>query len=345
MRGKTIICLLTALLLAVLPPLSLAEAQLDLSQYSIVHLGDRKLVYQGPGKDYYRDGSAGVGADTNTRVYGYSDGWMLIGYVYSTDNFRVGWVETPQSGLEWVSEAEIGELSFDWRVRPVADDCAMTFDPVFVSVRSLDLNKGDPVTVLCYVPKKWAYVEAVIKGKPARGFIYADMVSDSPLAADVKPLSAGSGKAKSVMKNMTNKVMEGNYAVFSGPGEGYSRAQSEPFARFGTRVTVHGAEGSWVLISFSEGGMKHFGYLPLRLLPNVRSVKDMTIDRAACAAAGDIALRDAPQTNAAFTARVPAGTELVFLCWSDKHKEWALVEYVNGNEKARGFVHASQLDF
>ena len=47
-----------------------------------------------------------------------------------------------------------------------------------------DLEKGDQVTLLCYLPKKWVYVEADIKGKPSRGFLYAEMLGESPAAAD-----------------------------------------------------------------------------------------------------------------------------------------------------------------
>ena len=345
MRKRTVLCFTAALLLGLLPLLASAETVLDLSQYSIVHLGDRKLVYQGPGKDYFRDGSAGVGATNDVRVYGTLGDWMMIGYVYSTDNFRVGWVEKPTSGMEIISKEDVGELSFEYVVRAVNDDCAMTYDPVFVSVRSLDLEKGDKVTLLCRVTKKWVYVEASIKGKPSRGFLYADMLEDVPVAADAAPLSPSGAGAKTVMRDMAAKTLEGNYAVFSGPGEGYARAQGDPYAGFETKVTVHGTEGGWALISFSQDGIKHYGYLPQSLLPSMKNVKEMTIDRAACTALTDTPLRDAPAQAAAFTARVPSGTDLVFLCWSDKQKDWALVEYVSGGEKARGFVPANCLDW
>ena len=90
MRKQHVFCLFLALVFALTPALSHAGEELDLSVYSVVHLGDRKLVYQGPGKDYFRDGSAGVGATNDVRVYGTLGDWMMIGYVYSTDNFRVG---------------------------------------------------------------------------------------------------------------------------------------------------------------------------------------------------------------------------------------------------------------
>ena len=79
MNGKRrwLSALACLLLLAALP--ALAETELDLQVYSLAHLGDRYLVYQGPGKDYFRDGSAGVGASTDVRVYGYSEDWMLVG--------------------------------------------------------------------------------------------------------------------------------------------------------------------------------------------------------------------------------------------------------------------------
>ena len=344
MRGKTILCLAAALLLAAAPCFARAETELDLSTYSIVHLGDRKLVYQGPGKDYFRDGSAGVGGTNDVRVYGWDGDWLMIGYVYNTDNFRVGWVERPKAGMETVSKKDVGELSFEYVVRAVTDDCAMTYDPVFVSVRSLDLEKGDKVTLLCRLTQKWVYVEADIKGKPSRGFLYADMLGTSPVAADAAPLSPSGSGAKTVLRDMATKTMEGNYAVFSGPGEGYSRAQGLPHVGYQTKATVHGSEGGWALISFQEDGVRHYGYLPMSLLPSTKNVKEMTIDRAACAAAQDSPLRDAPSQTAAYTARVSEGADLVFLAWSDKQKNWAFVEYVSGGEKARGFVPAEALN-
>ena len=215
MRKRTVLCFTAALLLGLLPLLASAETVLDLSQYSIVHLGDRKLVYQGPGKDYFRDGSAGVGATNDVRVYGTLGDWMMIGYVYSTDNFRVGWVERPTSGMEIISQEDVGELSFEYVVRAVNDDCAMTYDPVFVSVRSLDLEKGDKVTLLCRVTKQWVYVETSIKGKPSRGFLYTDMLGDVPVAADAAPLSPSGAGAKTVMKNMAAKTLEENADTFA----------------------------------------------------------------------------------------------------------------------------------
>ena len=344
MRKRTVLCLTAVILLVLTPLFALAETALDLSHYSIVHLGDRKLVYQGPGKDYFRDGSAGVGATNDVRVYGSVGDWLMIGYVYSTDNFRVGWVERPKSGMEIISQKDVGELSFEYVVRAVTDDCAMTYDPVFVSVRSLDLEKGDKVTLLCRLPKKWVYVEANIKGKPSRGFLYADMLGDSPIAADASPLSPSGGSAKTFLRDMASKTMEGNYAVFSGPGEGYSRAQGLPRVGYQTKATVHGTEGGWALISFASDCVKHYGYLPQSLLPSMKNVKEMTLDRVSCAAVKETPLRDAPSQTAAFTARVPEGADLLFLSWSDKQKNWALVEYVSGGEKARGFVPAECLE-
>ena len=345
MRGKTLVCLTMVVLFALSPLLAAAQTELDLSHYSLVHLGDRKLVYQGPGKDYFRDGSAGVGATNDVRVYGSDGEWLMIGYVYSTDNFRVGWVEQPKTGMEILSDKDVGELSFEYVVRAVTDDCAMTYDPVFVSVRSLDLEKGDMVTLLSRLPKKWAYVEADIKGKPTRGFLYADLLGDAPVAADARPLSPSGSGAKTVMKDMASKTIGGNYAVFSGPGEGYAQAQNRPHISWQTKAVVHGAESGWALISFSRDGIRHYGYLPVSLLPNMKNVKDMTIDRAACAASSDTPLRDAPSRTAAQTARVPRGADLVFLCWSGRQKDWAFVEYVSDTEKARGFVPAEALSF
>ena len=166
MRVKTVFCLAAALLFALSPLFALAQTELDLSCYSLVHLGDRKLVYQGPGKDYFRDGSAGVGATNDVRVYGSDGEWLMIGYVYSTDNFRVGWVERPKSGMEILSDREVGELSFEYVVRAVTDDCAMTYDPVFVSVRSLDLEKGDKVTLLSRLPKNGPMSSRTSKASP-----------------------------------------------------------------------------------------------------------------------------------------------------------------------------------
>ena len=345
MRVKTIFCLAAALLFALSPLLAAAQTELDLSRYSLVHLGDRKLVYQGPGKDYFRDGSAGVGATNDVRVYGSVGEWLMIGYVYSTDNFRVGWVEQPKTGMEILSDREVGELSFEYVVRAVTDDCAMTYDPVFVSVRSLDLEKGDKVTLLSRLPKKWAYVEAEIKGKPTRGFLYADLLGSAPVAADATPLSPSGSSPKTVMKDMASKTIGGNYGVFSGPGEGYAQAQNRPHISWQTKAVVHGTEGGWALISFSRDGIRHYGYLPMSLLPSMKNVKDMTIDRSACSASSDTPLRDAPSRTAAFTARAPQGADLVFLCWSSRQKDWAFVEYVSGAEKARGFVPADALNF
>ena len=346
MKARCILCLLLALAMAAAPALSRAEYELHLKRYSLVHLEERKLVYQGPGKDYFRDGSAGVGATNDVRVYGTSEGWMLVGYLYSTDNFRVGWVEIPKHDITWLKEADVGELSFERTARRVADDCAITYDPVFVSTRALDLSKGEIVTLLCVLPEKWAYVEVKTKGKLTRGFMYADMLDLSPIAADAPELSEGGGSPKTVLKEQVTKTPGGNYAVFSGPGEGYARAEGEPYIGFAAKAKVYGTEGKWALVSFTGNDKKtHYGYLPVSLLPDVSKVKEMTTDRAACRAARDTALRDAPDSSAAAALTAPEGAALIFLSWADKKKTWAYVEYRTQTEKARGFVPAADAVF
>ena len=339
------ISLLLLICLMTLP--SLGEgAGLDLHRYAVVHLGDWEAVYQGPGKDYLRDGSAGVGATNDTRLYGYSEDWLLIGYVYSTDNFRVGWVEDPRSALEFVKEADVGPLRFERVARRLKDDCAMTYDPVFVNARALDLDKGDLVTLLCYLPEKWAYVEVLTRKKLTRGFIYADMLEEEPPVPDARTLSASGGSAKTVLRSPVNKTMDGNYAVFSGPGEGYARAAGDPYIPWTNKARVYGTEDQWALIAFTGAdGAEHYGWLPSRLLPNKSSVKELTFDQASASLTDDTALLDAPKDAGALTASLSAGDSVVFLCYSHKQKNWALVEYASGSRKARGFVPAARLSF
>ena len=344
LKLRRLSCLFLSLMLAALPLLALADTELDLKHYALVHLEERKLVYQGPGKDYFRDGSAGVGATNDVRIYGYSEGWMLVGYLYSTDNFRVGWVEIPQHDITWLKEADVGELIFRRTARRVNDDCAMTYDPVFVSVRSLDLEKGDIVTLLCELPEKWAYVEVKTKGKLTRGFLYAGLIDPDPVIPDAPALTASAGQMRTVLKEQTTKTPGGNWAVFSGPGEGYVQADGSPYVGFDAKAKIYGTEGKWVLISFTGSDRKtHFGYIPVSLLPDVSRVKAFTADNADCRAARQTALLDAPDRSARLTAAVPEGARMIFLCWADKQKKWAYVEYQTQTSKARGFLPAEDV--
>ena len=60
--------LIAALLLIVLFGGMTAQAsEFSLKDYSVFTFGERMLVYQGPGEDYYRNGSAAIGINISKK--------------------------------------------------------------------------------------------------------------------------------------------------------------------------------------------------------------------------------------------------------------------------------------
>lgn len=131
-------------------------------------------VYSGPGEYYYRanNGKAMVGGGT-CRVYGAENNWLLIGYMLSNGNYRIGYVSIyslPEMGLS------IPYLDLRYTTRKLVTDTGLTDDPVWLRPTLATLEAGSYVLFLGYLVESsetWAYVEALAGNSIMRGFIPA----------------------------------------------------------------------------------------------------------------------------------------------------------------------------
>ena len=318
---------------------------LNLKDYTVFTFGERQLVYQGPGDTYYRDGNAACGISNKARLYGTLDGILMVGYGYSTDKFRVGWVvpPTPEKDKRTMVSVSptVGELRFDMVLRTTVDICAATYDPVKVSMRSIEVKKGAIVNVLCWYDK-WAYCEFKIDKKLSWAFIYANMLGPNPVAKPAADLRENGKERKTVLKEIATKTPGGNYGLFSGPGENYLRADGGgAHIRATEKCAVYGLEGDWAFVRVAAAEGNRYGYLPAEIIPDKTKFKNASYDCVLSTLSKAAALRDGTDESSALLMNLPAGAEVNFLAWSDSAHNYAFVEYRNDTLRARGFVPGS----
>ncbi len=323
-------------------------SEFSLKDYTVFTFGERQLVYQGPGETYYKHGNAAVGASNNARLYGTLDGCLMIGYGYSTDKFRVGWVPVPEPEKDKrtvLSASEtVGELRFDMVLRTTVDECAATYDPVKVSMRNIEIKKGATVNVLCWYDK-WAYCEFRVDKKLSWAFMYADMLSKTPVAAPAADLKTTGAERKTVLKEQATKTPGGNYGLFTGPGENYLRAdEGGAHIRPTEKCYVIGAEGDWLFVRVGAASGDRYGYLPAAAMPDRVKYKDVSFDCLPTALTAAAALRDAPGDGGVLLMNLPAGAEVNFLAWSDAAHHSAYVEYKADGLRVRGFIPAGTVN-
>ena len=317
-------------------------SEFNMKDYSVFTFGERMIVYQGPGDTYYRHGNAAIGISNNARLYGTLDNCLMIGYGYSTDKFRVGWVPIPEPAKDKrtilsVSDT-VGELRFDMVLRTTIDECAATYDPVKISMRNIEIKKGATVNVLCWYGK-WAYCEFKVEKKLAWGFMYADMLSKKPVAEPAKDLKTTGTERKTVLKELAAKTPGGNYGLFSGPGENYLRAdEGGAHIRPLEKCYVIGEEGDWMFVRVAAATGDRYGYLPAAAMPDKARVKAVSFDCVPTVVVTNAALRDAPNDTAALLTNIPSGAEVNFLAWSNAAHHYAYVEYKANGLSTRGFI-------
>ena len=323
---------------------SACASEFSLKDYTVFTFGERQLVYQGPGETYFKHGNAAVGASNNARLYGTLDNCLMIGYGYSTDKFRVGWVPIPEAAKDkrtvLSASDTVGELRFDMVLRTTKDECAATYDPVKVSMRNIEIKKGATINVLCWYGD-WAYCEFRVDKKLSWAFMYADMLNAEPLAKPAADLKTSGTERKTVLKEIAGKTPGGNYGLFSGPGENYLRAdEGGAHIRPTEKCYVIGGEGDWAFVRVAAAGGDKYGYLPLAAMPDKAKLKDVSFDCVPAETVTAAALRDAPGDKAALLINLPAGAQVNFLAWSDSAHHYAYVEYKANGLRARGFVPA-----
>ena len=350
MTKKWMALTLALCLLFMAIPMAQAATRLDLDKYSVVRYDENQAVYSGPSKDYLRanNGKALLGAHGECRLYGTVGSWTLVGYQMTNGNYRIGYV--PKSAEKTVvRKGSVGDLAFDMTLRAIIADCEITDDPVINYNPLGTLSAGTKVSLLQEM-YEWAYVETTIGGKIARGFVQTMNVSDVSV-----PSSAATESASYVSGSLDGYVLPGfktaklgaYYAIFTGPGEDYYRAQGIAHVGRTTECRVYGREGEWALVAYkTSSGPYRYGYVPAAVIPESVRLADLNTAAVYATVKNKTALSEDPVTKKGTLTELSAGTQVVFISYLDSSRAWALVEVESSAVGlVRGYVRANQLNF
>ena len=141
--------------------------------------------------------------------------------------------------------------------------------------------------------------------------------------------------------------LEGSWAVYSGPGSHYYRANSSRATMGGGLCRVYGVEGDWVLIGYDlSNGNYRLGFVSLEALPRTGlRVPYLDLGSVSRRLAFSAGLTDDPVRFRPTVTVLPAGTYVLFLGYAWENGEtWAYVEVLAEGAMMRGFVPASSLE-
>lgn len=152
--------------------------------------GKKYEVYQGPGKEYGRaaNGKASVSTNDWIQVFGEENGFIMIQYDISKDQYRIGWI----SAKALPKKAEVDALSFQPVQGYLNQATALTDDPLNSQKAVTTLEQGTEVQWLATMGD-WAYIETV-SGTLLRGFVPIDSIEvpqNSAVRYDVMESLAG----------------------------------------------------------------------------------------------------------------------------------------------------------
>ena len=126
-------------------------------------------VYSAPSEAAFRNDGAQVDTDSNVDIYGIThDGWVLVYYpIGNGSRGRSGYIrsdtlENPQT---------LDQLAFCSIPMTLTRKVKGTEDPLIGQALSIELDKGDEVTLLAFMGEKWAYVETTRDKQQYRCFI------------------------------------------------------------------------------------------------------------------------------------------------------------------------------
>ena len=149
--------------------------------FSFVKLdaGQKLAVYTAPSTSAYRANNGKATCNTNGAVYalGWDNGWMLMLYEANiAGQFRVGYVYGAKIKGQRPS---LDRLVWDGSPCEVISSTTLTDDPAMTGKVLTNLPAGTRVTYLTtmYNSTAWDYIETMIDGKTARGFVPSGTLS------------------------------------------------------------------------------------------------------------------------------------------------------------------------
>ena len=138
--------------------------------------GGRKYpVYQGPGEAYGRaaNGKASVSTNDWIQVFCRYNGYVMIQYDISADQYRVGWID--EKALPKGASVREVDLQMEREDQTtLAYDCELTDDPYNSRKPIASLKAGTPVLEVIYNLYGWSYVRVTVDGRTICGFVPSD---------------------------------------------------------------------------------------------------------------------------------------------------------------------------
>lgn len=148
----------------------------DVQSYRVMN------VFSGPGPYYYRGSKGRAMASTNGEIWvcGWEGDWLLIQYDMNNGASRVGYVN--KKFIDNRAKLDIPKVQFEYRDAMLRTDSELTDDPKKAKNIIGVIRADQKITYLggyrCE-GKNWAYVEAWIDNKKARGFVSAELIQVS----------------------------------------------------------------------------------------------------------------------------------------------------------------------
>ncbi len=364
-------------------PRALAESPLD--SYATGNFGNQQTyaVYTGPGEEYFRanSGKAAYGGGS-VRIYGITGDWILIGYGFGGGNYRIGYIsKAALPAMNGVSGEVKQELNFTSTPAWADNYCRLTDDPVINNNMIYTIPEGTEVTVLAGMGTAWTYVEVQTPSGPMRGFVWSIHLVDASghiLAVTPSPVptfrvyswptpyvpETPAPTATPIPTTFNTYYhdtlkgdwlpayqeigLQGDWPVYSGPGEGYYRANSGKALMGGGKCRVYGMEKDWILIGYVlSDGHYRFGYISAQALPQKGfRIPYLDVRFAIRRVAEDTPLTDdilRYYTDSVTT--LPAGNDVIYLGMTEENGiTWAYVEVLAENTIMRGFIPVSSLE-
>jgi len=161
------------------------------------------------------------------------------------------------------------------------------------------------------------------------------------LAASIPAAYAGS-----TLDNYATASFEGNFPVYSGPGDYYYRANNGKASYGGGTCRVFGVTGDWVMIGYQlSSGDYRIGYIKngLSAMVNVKGAVnyDLHFDSYTALADNYCRLTDDPVINNKMIYTIPEGTPVTVL--ATMGNAWTYVEVASASGYMRGFVWSMHL--
>ena len=130
------------------------------------------------------------------------------------------------------------------------------------------------------------------------------------------------------------------YAVYTGPGEQYERANHQK-AVVSTNdwIEVYGIENGYAMIQYAiTSTQRRIGYIEETALPANAAVANLEFSHAPVTITKETELTDDPNGEKASLHVLPVGTEAEWLATMD---DWVYLEWKGRSQPVRGFVPAS----